>query len=98
MVGWSFEPSVLAGACGLAALYLACVGSWRPRFRGSAPVGRWRMGSFLAGVAILILALASPLDMLSDHYLLTAHMLQHMLLTLLLPPLLLLGTPGWLLR
>jgi putative membrane protein len=34
---------------------------------------------------------------LSDYYLFSAHMLQHLLLTLLLPPLLVAGTPGWLL-
>ena len=44
----------------------------------------------------MILALASPLDALSDDYLFTAHMVQHNLLTLIAPPLLLAGIPGWL--
>src|SRR6185436_8011077 len=35
---------------------------------------------------------------LSDWYLFSAHMVQHLLLTLLVPPLLLAGTPGWMLR
>jgi putative membrane protein len=35
---------------------------------------------------------------LSDYYLFSVHMLQHLLLTLVFPPLLLLGTPGWLLE
>ena len=98
MVDWSFEPSVLVGCLLLAGLYLLSIGPWRERFRGSAPVGPWRRAAFLSGVAMLLLALASPLDALSDHYLFSAHMLQHMLLTLVMPPLLLLGTPGWLLR
>jgi putative membrane protein len=35
---------------------------------------------------------------LSDYYLFSAHMVQHLLLTLLVPPLLIAGTPGWMLR
>ncbi len=40
----------------------------------------------------------SPLDEIGDGYLFSAHMLQHLLLALVAPPLLLLGTPAWLLR
>ena len=47
---------------------------------------------------VLLLALATPLDVSADHYLFTAHMVQHLLLTLVAAPLLLIGTPGWLLR
>lgn len=97
-IGWSWEPSVVLGSLALAGGYLACVGPRRKRFRGSSPVPRWRVGAFLAGVGALFLALASPLDDLSDHYLLTAHMVQHLVLTLIVPPLLLLGTPAWLIR
>ena len=39
-----------------------------------------------------------PLDTIGDQYLFTAHMLQHLLLTLVAAPLLLGGTPAWLLR
>ena len=47
---------------------------------------------------VIFLALLSPLHILSDGYLFSAHMLQHVLLTLVAPPLLILGTPDWLLR
>jgi len=43
-------------------------------------------------------SLMSPIHELSDTYLFSAHMLQHVLLTLVAPPLLILGMPGWLLR
>jgi cytochrome c oxidase assembly factor CtaG len=43
---------------------------------------------------VLLLALLSPLDTLGDTYLFSAHMLQHMLLILAIPPLLLLGVPA----
>ena len=41
----------------------------------------------------MLLALISPLDVLADDYLFSAHMLQHMLLVLAVPPLLILGLP-----
>ena len=39
-----------------------------------------------------------PLHDISEEYLYSAHMLQHMMLTYFLPPLVLLATPEWLLR
>ncbi len=70
----------------------------RSRFNASRPVPRTRAAWFLLGAWIILLALVSPLDGLSDEYLFSAHMVQHLLLTLVAPPLLLMGTPGWMLR
>ena len=95
---WNWAPSVLLGTLVLAGGYLYAVGPGRARFGGAEPVSRWRIAAFLGGVGLIFLALVSPLDELSDHYLLSAHMVQHMILTLIMPPLLLLGTPGWLVR
>jgi len=53
---------------------------------------RWRLLSFLAGLITLWLAVNSPLDALSS-LLLSAHMVQHILLLMVVPPLLLLGSP-----
>jgi putative membrane protein len=50
----------------------------------------WRAGSFLLGLLFIWIATASPLAAL-DHKLLTAHMIQHLLLMTLAPPLILLG-------
>jgi cytochrome c oxidase assembly factor CtaG len=52
----------------------------------------WRAGSFLLGLFLIWLAAASPLAAL-DHQLLTAHMVQHLLLMTLAPPLVWLGAP-----
>ncbi|MEO7521047.1 MAG: cytochrome c oxidase assembly protein [Gemmatimonas sp.] len=54
--------------------------------------------SFVGGLVILFLTLNWPLHDLSDYYLFSAHMVQHLILTLVVPPMLLLGTPGWMLR
>jgi putative membrane protein len=52
----------------------------------------WRATSFLAGLACIWIAVGSPLASLDDE-LLTVHMLQHLLLMTVAPPLLLLGSP-----
>ncbi len=54
--------------------------------------------SFIAGAATLFVALGPPLADWSDHYLLLAHMIQHLLLIMLAAPLLLYGIPAWLLE
>ncbi len=46
----------------------------------------------------MFLALVSPLDELGDEYLFSAHMVQHLLITVVVPPLWLVGTPGWLVK
>jgi cytochrome c oxidase assembly factor CtaG len=53
---------------------------------------RWRTASFLAGLATIALALESGLDAYAED-LLSIHMVQHLLLILVAPPLLLAGTP-----
>ena len=52
----------------------------------------WRLGAFNLGLAIIWLSVASPLDGFADA-LLSAHMIEHLLLMSFVPPLLLLGNP-----
>ena len=52
----------------------------------------WRLASFLGGVGTIFLALGSPLDTFAN-LLLQAHMIQHLLLMMIAPPLLLLANP-----
>ncbi|MGA2651476.1 MAG: cytochrome c oxidase assembly protein [Terracidiphilus sp.] len=53
---------------------------------------KWRLVSFLLGIAFIWLAIASPLDGFADA-LLSAHMVEHLLLMSFVPPLLLIGWP-----
>ncbi len=53
---------------------------------------------FYAGILVVALALLSPLHALGERALLSAHMVQHLALTQVAAPLLLLGVPGWMLR
>jgi putative membrane protein len=52
-----------------------------------------KAGWLLAGLAVFCLTLASPMDALAEGYLFSAHMLQHLLLLLVVPPLILLSLP-----
>ena len=52
----------------------------------------WRLAAFMGGVVSVWIAIGSPLAAL-DHQLLTAHMVQHLLLTTVAAPLILLGAP-----
>jgi putative membrane protein len=86
--GFEVHVSVLAGCVFLAAVYLTAVGPARRRF-GWSDVGAspWRMAAFLGGVGIVFFSLNGPLHHLADEYLFAAHMVQHMLLMLIMPPL-----------
>jgi len=79
---WDLHPSVIIGLVLLGGLYV---------FWGGLKTGRGRVASFAAALAVLFLALNGPLHNLSDNYLFSAHMAQHLLLTLVFPPLLLFG-------
>jgi putative membrane protein len=53
----------------------------------------WRLAAFFAGVAAVWTAIGSPLEALDDVSL-TVHMMQHLLLSAIAPPLILLGAPA----
>lgn len=54
-----------------------------------------RIVYLLAGVGMFVLTLISPLNELAAGYLFSAHMLQHILLLLIVPALLLMSLPSW---
>lgn len=79
-------------------MYFFGIGPLRRRYGWGPPASGWQILSFCAALAVLLLSLNGPVHDLSDYYLFSVHMLQHLVLTLLFPPLLLAGIPGWLLR
>jgi len=92
---WNWEPSILIGTALITGLYLYAIGPLRKRYYPAEQVRRGQTISFLLGMLVMFLALVSPLDELGDSYLFSAHMVQHLFLTIVGPPLLLLGTPEW---
>lgn len=92
---WYPDPVVIFGVLMAGWLYLRAIGPLRQRFDGSAPVERSRIACYFIGLAAIVVALLSPLEPLADDYLLSAHMIQHLLLTIVAPPLMLIGVPPW---
>ncbi len=83
---WAIPPIEVAGLVILAALY-----AWQVhRVGGVSPL---RQASFYGGLAVLLIAVCSPLGGIAQQGLLTAHMLQHTLIGAFAPLLMLLGTP-----
>jgi cytochrome c oxidase assembly factor CtaG len=85
LTGWELEPVV---AVALAATAIAYVAAARRARRWPAR----RTASFLAGLAVIAIALESGLHRYDDE-LLTVHMVEHLLILLVAPPLVLLGDP-----
>lgn len=88
---WTFDPAVVAALVLTGALYLRGWSVLRGYRR--PPVVARQAVSFSCGLLLLGVALVSPLDALSGT-LLSAHMVQHLILMLLAPPLLVYGRPG----
>jgi putative copper resistance protein D len=92
LLAWRLEPLVLLG------LATATIG-WAILSRRVAarhpghPHPAWRSAAFLGGLAVLAVALTSPIEAYEGE-LFSVHMLQHMLLELVAAPLLLLGAPA----
>jgi cytochrome c oxidase assembly factor CtaG len=90
LVSWSIPPAATFAIVLAALAYLR--GAWLLRRAGYPNLPALRIAAFLLGLFALWFALASPLDTFSS-FVLTAHMLQHMTLMMVAPPLLLLGEP-----
>jgi len=88
MVAMLKVASALVLLC-LAALYGR---GWRRLGRIGHPPPRWRLILYGLGLAAIAAAVLSPLDDLADE-LFPAHMVQHLLLTMVAAPLVLLGNP-----
>jgi putative membrane protein len=95
---WKVYPSFLAGWLLFGGGYLLAAGPLRRYFPGSAPVPLRKLASFVFAMLLMLVALQGPLHELSDYFLFSAHMVQHLAVMLVMPPFLLYGIPGWMLR
>jgi putative membrane protein len=86
---WSFNPIVILALLGAAALYTRMYRRAAVRSTTGPGIGHWL--PYGAGLLTLAVALLSPLDSIGDKYLLSAHMMQHVLLSDIAPALLVLG-------
>jgi putative membrane protein len=95
LIHWSLEPSVLLGTAALTGAYFYAVGPLRRKHNLGPPPTRTQINIFIASVVLLLIALVSPLDYIGDEYLFSAHMVQHLILATVWPPLVLLAMPCW---
>lgn len=99
-VGWHPHPEVWLLVGVLAASYAIALARLGPRYDHpeEPAIRRGQIAAFALGLAALWAGADWPVHELSEERLLSVHMGQHLLFTLVAPPLLLLGTPGWMFR
>jgi cytochrome c oxidase assembly factor CtaG len=88
---WSGEPLPWIGIVTATISYLVAVRMVN-RAHPKSPVPAWRAAAWLAGLGVIGVALLSAVNVYADS-LFSVHMLQHLLLAMVAPPLLALGAP-----
>lgn len=98
LLQWQPHPDAWLLIVVLLGGYTYALSAWGPRYAAGRPAATSRQRlCFYAGVATIWLAADWPVKALAEA-LFSAHMAQHLVFSLISAPLLLLGTPGWLLR
>jgi len=95
LTSWTLEPLQLAPIALMAAAYAVRA---RTLARRGQPVPGWRVALFALGIALLVVAVASPIATIGEEELFSFHMVQHLLVGDLAPLCLLAGLTGPLLR
>lgn len=94
---WHNEPLLLLCLLGAGWVYAIGTGPLRARLAPSGtPFPTAKAVMFYAGLVLNYLAVGSPLDQFGEDYLFSLHMVQHLIIIYVTPPLLLLGLPWWL--
>ena len=97
---WSYRahPEILLPLLALVGAYVWAIAKLGPRYAPDPehPATRRQVTLFLVGAGCMVLVLDGPVHAIAEDYWYSMHMAQHMVVTLLAPPLLLLGTPAWL--
>ena len=97
---WHPHVEVWLLVAALAASYAVAVVRVGPRYAaaGRAPVTRLQVVCFALGVLAVWVAADWPIHDIAERYNYSIHMVQHLVLSMVAAPLLLLGTPAWMLR
>jgi putative membrane protein len=93
---WS--PWLIVAIIMLAFIYFFIVGPVRQKDILFTPVAVRQKVFFMFGLLVFYLAEGSPLNLLANEFMFSAHMMQQSLILFVMPPLLLYGTPPWLIR
>ena len=97
---WHPHPEVWALVGGIAVLYAYAARVIGPKVvpAGTPAVTRTQRRWFTFGILVLWAASDWPVHDIGEQYLYSVHMVQHLMLTLVVPPVMLLATPEWLAR
>ena len=93
---WTWHVSTVFGCCVFLVAYLLAMTVWRRRLGGPERFPWGRAAVFFAAFLVVLGSLNGPIHDLSDEFLFSAHMTQHLLLAEIFPLLFLLGIPPWL--
>lgn len=97
---WTPHPDIWLVMGAVLGLYWAAVKYWGPRHvsPGEPPVTPGQVRCFALGILAFWVGSDWPIHEISEGYLFSVHMAQHMVFSLIAPPLVLMGTPDWLAR
>ena len=97
---WQPQPDVWLVVALFAVGYVVALSRIGPRSVGSGrPIAtRLQVTSYGLGLVAMFVAASWPIHEVAEQQMFSVHMVQHLVLTMIVPPLLLLGTPAWLLR
>ena len=99
---WRYQPHAEVWIILLAAIamawYAARIIAPKAAPASEAPFARHHKLAFVGAMVLLWVASDWPMHDISEEYLYSVHMVQHLLITLLVPPLLLAAIPEWLAR
>ena len=95
---WQLDPILIGGILTLCLLYGLLVGPLRRKLEPDKPFPVKQALWFYGAMVVMYLTEGSPLHDLAEIYLFSAHMGQHLALSYIVPPMMILGMPDWLLR
>jgi putative membrane protein len=97
-VAWQLDPVLIGGIIALATAYALATGPFRGRLAPGAAYPKVAAAWFYGALVLFFVVEGSPLHDLAERYLLTAHMVQHLLLSYVVARMLIVGVPAWLWR
>lgn len=97
-LAFNLHPDVIGLCLTLLLGYWFAMTAVRERYAPAERIELRHVALYVSGVLALYIGSAWPVHEISENYLASMHMFQHMLYTMVAPPLLIAGTPAWLLR
>ena len=92
---WNLDIPLCLQLVAVLAGYVYAIGPFRFDQKIKEAASATQISAFVAGITIFAVAVMSPIDSIGEKYFFWMHMVQHLILVFLVPALLIVGTPGW---